>query len=72
MTLHLHNSMTRRREAFVPLDPRHVRMYVCGPTVYDLAHVGNGRAMAVYDVLARALRHLYPRVTRLRREQTPA
>lgn len=66
MTLHLHNSMTRRREAFVPLDPQHVRMYVCGPTVYDLAHVGNGRAMVVYDVLARLLRHLYPRVTYVR------
>jgi len=66
MTLHLHNSLTRRREAFVPLDPRHVRMYVCGPTVYDLAHVGNGRAMVVYDVLARVLRHLYPRVTYVR------
>ena len=66
MILHLHNSMTRRREAFVPLDPQHVRMYVCGPTVYDLAHVGNGRAMVVYDVLARLLRHLYPRVTYVR------
>jgi cysteinyl-tRNA synthetase len=66
MTLHLHNSMTRRREAFVPLDPQHVRMYVCGPTVYGMAHVGNGRAMAVYDVLARVLRHLYPRVTYVR------
>jgi len=66
MILHLHNSMTRRREVFVPLDPQHVRMYVCGPTVYDLAHVGNGRAMVVYDVLARVLRHLYPRVTYVR------
>ena len=66
MTLHLHNSMTRQREAFVPLDPGHVRMYVCGPTVYDLAHVGNGRAMVVYDVLARVLRRLYPRVTYVR------
>ena len=66
MTLHLHNSMTRRREAFVPSDPRHVRMYVCGPTVYDLAHVGNGRGMTVFDVLARVLRHLYPRVTYVR------
>ena len=66
MTLHLHNSLTRRREAFVPLDPQHVRMYVCGPTVYDLAHVGNGRGMVVFDVLARVLRTLYPRVTYVR------
>ena len=66
MILHLHNSMTRRREAFVPLDPQHVRMYVCGPTVYDLAHVGNGRSMVVFDVLARVLRRLYPRVTYVR------
>ena len=41
--LTLHNSLTRRKERFVPLDPLHVRMYVCGPTVYDLVHVGNAR-----------------------------
>ena len=64
--LSLHNSMTRRREQFVPLDPQHVRIYVCGPTVYDLAHVGNARGMTVYDVLVRLLRHLYPRVTYVR------
>ena len=62
----LHNSTTRVREAFVPLDPGHVRMYVCGPTVYDRAHVGNARAVTVYDVLARLLRYLYPRVTYVR------
>ena len=66
MTLHLHNSLTRRTEAFVPVDPQHVRMYVCGPTVYDLAHVGNGRGMVVFDVLARVLRRLYPRLTYVR------
>ncbi len=64
--LTLHNSMTRRREAFAPLDLSHVRMYVCGPTVYDLAHVGNARGMTVFDVLARLLRRLYPRVTYVR------
>ncbi len=64
--LSLHNSMTRRREDFVPIDPQHVRLYVCGPTVYDLAHVGNARGMTVFDVLARLLRHLYPRVTYVR------
>ncbi|GAC1344554.1 MAG: cysteine--tRNA ligase [Acetobacteraceae bacterium] len=65
-TLSLHNSMTRRREAFAPIDPEHVRLYVCGPTVYDLAHVGNARGMAVFDVLVRLLRLLYPRVTYVR------
>jgi len=65
-TLTLHNTMTRRREAFVPVDPEHVRLYVCGPTVYDLAHIGNARGMTVFDVLARLLRHLYPRVTYVR------
>ena len=64
--LFLHNSMTRRREAFVPLDPSDVRMYVCGITVYDLAHLGNARPAVVFDVLARLLRRLYPRVTYVR------
>jgi cysteinyl-tRNA synthetase len=65
-TLFLHNSMTRQRETFAPLDPQNVRLYVCGPTVYDLAHVGNGRGMVVFDVLVRLLRALYPRVTYVR------
>ena len=64
--LYLHNSLTRRKERFVPLDPQHVRMYVCGPTVYDLVHVGNARPAVVYDVLARLLRKLYPHVTYVR------
>jgi cysteinyl-tRNA synthetase len=64
--LMLHNSLTRRKERFVPLDPGHVRMYVCGPTVYDLAHIGNARPAVVFDVLARLLRRLYPRVTYVR------
>ena len=61
--LHLYNSATRRKERFVPLDPHHVRMYVCGPTVYDLAHLGNARPVVTFDVLARLLRRLYPKVT---------
>jgi cysteinyl-tRNA synthetase len=64
--LHLHNSLTRRKELFQPIDPHHVRMYVCGATVYDLVHVGNARPEVVYDVLVRVLRRLYPRVTYVR------
>jgi cysteinyl-tRNA synthetase len=59
MTLHLHNTYSRRKEAFVPIDPANVRMYVCGPTVYDDIHIGNARPLAVFDVLARMLRHIY-------------
>jgi cysteinyl-tRNA synthetase len=64
--LFLHNSQTRSRERFVPADPAHVRVYVCGPTVYDLPHLGNVRAFTNFDVLVRLLRHLYPRVTYVR------
>jgi cysteinyl-tRNA synthetase len=64
--LHLHNSQTRRRELFTPADPQHVRMYVCGPTVYDLPHLGNVRSTVVFDVVARVLRALFPRVTYVR------
>jgi cysteinyl-tRNA synthetase len=64
--LFLHNSQTRRRELFQPADPEDVRMYVCGPTVYDLPHLGNVRAFTDFDVLLRLLRHLYPRVTYVR------
>src|ERR1700733_12283603 len=62
----LHNSLTRRRETLAPIDPGHVRLYVCGPTVYDRAHIGNARPEVVNDVLVRLLRHLYPRVTYVR------
>ncbi|MBK1660915.1 cysteine--tRNA ligase [Paracraurococcus ruber] len=64
--LHLHNSLTRAREPFAPIDPAHVRLYVCGPTVYDLAHLGNARPVVVFDLLARLLRRLFPRVTYVR------
>ncbi|TSD87420.1 cysteine--tRNA ligase [Mycobacterium sp. KBS0706] len=63
MALTLHNTLTRTKETFVPIDPSHVRMYVCGPTVYDYAHIGNARPIVVFDVLYRLLRTLYPRVT---------
>ncbi|HVC57194.1 MAG TPA: cysteine--tRNA ligase [Stellaceae bacterium] len=59
MPLVLYNSLTRRKEPFVPIDDRDVRMYVCGPTVYDLAHIGNARAVVVFDQLYRLLRHSY-------------
>ncbi len=59
MTLRLYNTLTRRKEEFTPLDPKNVRMYVCGPTVYDFAHIGNARPVIVFDVLYRLLRHLY-------------
>lgn len=62
-TLFLHNSLGRTKEAFVPLDPGHVRVYACGPTVYSYAHIGNARAALVFNLLARVLRRLYPRVT---------
>jgi cysteinyl-tRNA synthetase len=65
-TLFLHNSLSRRKERFEPLDHQHVRIYVCGPTVYDLAHIGNARTMVVFDVMVRVLRLLYPRVTYVR------
>ncbi|MGA9826494.1 MAG: cysteine--tRNA ligase [Methylocystis sp.] len=57
--LKLYNTLTRAKEAFVPLDPSNVRMYVCGPTVYDFAHIGNARPIIVFDVLYRLLRHVY-------------
>jgi cysteinyl-tRNA synthetase len=59
MTIKLHNSMTRKKEIFAPIDDKNVRMYVCGPTVYDRAHLGNGRPVVVFDVLYRLLRHVY-------------
>jgi len=59
MPLVLYNSLTRRKEVFEPLDPERVRMYVCGPTVYDTAHIGNARAIVVFDQLYRLLRHTY-------------
>jgi cysteinyl-tRNA synthetase len=57
--LRLYNTLTRSKAEFAPLDPRAVRMYVCGPTVYDFAHIGNARPVIVFDVLFRLLRRLY-------------
>ena len=58
-SLRLYNTLTRTKEDFVPIDAGNVRMYVCGPTVYDYAHIGNARPVIVFDVLYRLLRHLY-------------
>ncbi|QKC84651.1 cysteine--tRNA ligase [Mesorhizobium sp. NZP2077] len=57
--LRLYNTLTRTKQDFVPIDALNVRMYVCGPTVYDFAHIGNARPVIVFDVLFRLLRHLY-------------
>lgn len=57
--LKLHNTLTRQKEAFEPIDPDNVRLYVCGPTVYDFAHIGNARPVIVFDLLFRLLRHVY-------------
>jgi cysteinyl-tRNA synthetase len=59
MELRLYDTLTKEKRAFVPLDPNNVRMYVCGPTVYDFAHIGNARPVIVFDVLFRLLRHIY-------------
>ena len=59
MTIQLYNTRTRRKEPLTPLDPGNVRMYVCGPTVYDRAHLGNARPVIVFDTLFRLLRHVY-------------
>jgi len=59
MELKLYDTLTREKRPFTPIDPDRVRMYVCGPTVYDFAHIGNARPVIVFDVLFRLLRHLY-------------
>ena len=64
--LMLHNTRTRSKERFTPLDPANVRAYLCGPTVYDRAHIGNARNVVIFDVLIRLLRRLYPKVTYVR------
>jgi cysteinyl-tRNA synthetase len=59
MTLQLYNTLTRKKELFVPVDNEHIRMYVCGPTVYDDIHIGNARPLVVFDVLYRLLKNRY-------------
>ncbi|OYW91335.1 MAG: cysteine--tRNA ligase, partial [Caulobacterales bacterium 32-67-6] len=59
MSLSLYDTMARQKRPFVPVDPQRVTMYVCGPTVYNYAHIGNARPVVVFDVLYRLLRHTY-------------
>ncbi len=62
MALHIHNTLTRSKEVFTPIDPERITMYVCGPTVYNYVHIGNARPAVVFDVLFRLLQKLYPQV----------
>ena len=66
MSLVIYNTLSREKEPFVPLDPAHVRLYVCGPTVYDYVHIGNARPVVVFDVLYRLLKRRYDSVTYVR------
>src|SRR5215813_2570964 len=66
MSLVVYNTLSREKEPFVPIDPAHVRLYVCGPTVYDYVHIGNARPVVAFDVLYRLLKRRYPRVTYVR------
>lgn len=63
MTLWLYNSLNRKKEQFIPIDAEHIRLYACGPTVYNYAHIGNARMAVVFDVLSRVLKAQYPKVT---------
>ncbi len=66
MEIYLYNTRSKRKEAFRPGNPAHVTLYVCGPTVYNYAHIGNARPAVVFDVLSRLLRHRYPKLTYVR------
>lgn len=66
MDLLLYDTKAKEKRLFVPIDPSHVTIYVCGPTVYDRVHIGNGLSAVVFDVLVRLLRVLFPRVTYVR------
>ena len=62
-TFKIHNTLGNKKEVFVPIDKKHIRIYACGPTVYNYAHIGNARMAVVCDLLARFLRKIYPKVT---------
>ena len=61
--MHLYNSLSKQKEEFIPLDPKHVKFYSCGPTVYNKIHIGNARAFLAADLLSKVLKGLYPKVT---------
>ena len=61
--LKIHNSFSGKKEDFIPLDKNHIKIYACGPTVYNFAHIGNARMAVVFDTFVRLLRHTYPKVT---------
>ncbi len=63
MSLKIHDTLSRQKVDFIPIDDQHIKMYVCGPTVYDYAHIGNARPVVVFDVLYRLLAGIYPKVT---------
>ena len=71
MQIRLTNTLTRRKEPFAPADPKRVTMYVCGPTVYNFAHIGNARPPVVFDMLFRLLRHVYGETPSSTRATTP-
>ena len=71
MDLRLYDTLTKEKRPFQPIDPARVRMYVCGPTVYDFAHIGNARPVIVFDVLFRLLRHLYGATSTTRSTTAP-
>ena len=62
----IYNTLTKKLESFEPIDKNNIRIYVCGPTVYDLIHIGNARPIVVFDVLVRLMREVYPKVTYVR------
>ncbi|MDA9011463.1 cysteine--tRNA ligase, partial [Gammaproteobacteria bacterium] len=61
--LKIHNSFSGKKENFIPLDDKHIKIYACGPTVYNFAHIGNARMAVVFDTFVRVLRHTFPKVT---------
>tara|TARA_B110000902_G_scaffold263898_1_gene344030 strand:- start:2490 stop:3860 length:1371 start_codon:yes stop_codon:yes gene_type:complete len=64
--LKLYNTLERKLSNFNPIDPKNIKIYACGPTVYDFIHIGNARPLVIFDVLVRVLRNLYPKVTYVR------
>ena len=61
--LKIFNSLTNKKEPFIPIDKSNVRIYACGPTVYNYAHIGNARMAVVFDTVVKFLRYLFPKVT---------